>query len=251
MNSLEHDFSDAPLDPQEVELMRLEEYLDGQLDTDSASLLEGQLKTDHALLTTFNRLQRDRASRRAVFASSFSSTEMDLAVDKLIAATRGEETPSLRIAGSKVTVKSNPYFLGRLRYGSAIAACLTLGVVGGSLWNSSSLPSKGVPGEIIGNVGGNNFGTDFGNISGGSISGVSDGQSINQLNDQPRTVQISGIALIELDAEGHFIDRVQLSNQDELRTYTSSKQLTLSRMPFDGFNPTGQPRELTLIGIRR
>jgi hypothetical protein len=228
------------LTPQELQLMQLEEYLDGQLDTAAAGELEAQLRQDTTLASTFQQLQKDRSVRRAVFASS----EMNSAVDAIFAQSIISKTRADAMKNpSRRTAKANPFL--SLRWGSALAACLALGLFGGAWWQNQNVGPAGVPGEIIGSlqfpVGGSQNG----------ITSVNDGSYSS--TELPRQLQANCINFVVLDARGNFLDRVQLNNQDELIRFAQSHGIDQVSVMLDGQADTGSPidRKLTLVGVKR
>jgi len=233
------------------DVLSLEEYLDGELDSASVVSLETRLQSESTLVQLLVTLRNDRAARRVLF----SGTTVDdiaggLSLERMIASVRTAYSDELDLQdsklkiGQKIDIKTagTPTTNWSWKYNSALAACLAVGVlIGLAAQQPVSLGTlSGVPGEIIGSVLANNGQFDLNNQS---VSTRGFPMSLPASIHASR--RPSSFAVVILDPLGNFVARERFATVEEVIGYEKSVGVSLRVLPSEGGD------ELTLIGIAR
>jgi len=112
--------------PTESDIEQLEELLDGALPGDEAEALRSRIHLDPALADVMDRLRADRAARRALFAAlEPDDAHADVLTQRIRAAAQRQRTWQRATRTARV--------------GSAVAACLLIGFLGGWLGRDHAL----------------------------------------------------------------------------------------------------------------
>jgi hypothetical protein len=204
------------------QIQELEAYLDGELSPEQDAALRIRLKTQDGLANELQSLRAERTLRSSILAQCIEHPGDGEVCDRIVA--------SLRATAASEALRQR--WNSRLRYGSALAACLLVGLTTGLLMRSEQQRSPVInPGPVA--VGSEpTFPLQGGSQLPPTINVASNALSpVQEVQPRPVTPRRGPVILTVRDDAGTVVARHQFESIDEARRFAEDLKRSKSQQP--------------------